>query len=99
MWGCKAHRPTSPITGPVNASLCFYFPRPKYHFKKDGQLKPEAPIRHIVKPDRDNLDKAVLDCLTKCGFWIDDCQVCDGEVKKVYGEVPGVRICITPLNH
>jgi Holliday junction resolvase RusA-like endonuclease len=100
MWGCKAHRPKDPLAGPLNVWLCFYFPRPKYHFKKDGQLKVDAPLRHIVRPDADNAMKAVLDALTKCGFWLDDCQVCDAEIKKIYasGGPPGVRIVIYTLN-
>lgn len=38
-------------------------------------------IWHIKKPDRDNLDKAVLDALTGI-FWHDDCQVCSGTIEK-----------------
>jgi len=97
-WGCKAHRPPHPLVGPMRVDLWFYFPRPKYHFRKDGQLKQEAPIRHIVRPDRDNAEKVILDCLTRAGFWDDDCQVCAGEVNKLYANTePGVRVVITPL--
>ena len=29
-----------------------------------------------TRPDTDNLIKGLKDCLTKCGFWVDDSQVC-----------------------
>jgi len=38
-------------------------------------------IRHAKKPDRDNLDKALMDSLTGL-LWIDDAQVCDGRITK-----------------
>lgn len=56
-------------------------------------------IRHIKKPDRDNLDKAVLDALTGI-FWIDDCQVCDGRIRKRIAsgdESEGVFVSISVL--
>jgi Holliday junction resolvase RusA-like endonuclease len=52
------------------------------------------------KPDRDNLDKAVLDALTRCKFWLDDCQVCAGNISKQYtlvGVRPGVYISVWQL--
>ena len=27
------------------------------------------------RPDVDNISKAVIDCMTKCGFWEDDSQL------------------------
>jgi len=70
--------------GPLCVNLTFYFPRPKGHFNSKGELKPSAPKWHTSKPDRDNSDKAVLDCLTNLGIWGDDKQVCDGWIRKVY---------------
>ena len=31
--------------------------------------------REVTKPDTDNLQKLLKDCMTKCGFWKDDAQV------------------------
>jgi Holliday junction resolvase RusA-like endonuclease len=83
LFGCKAHRPDPPLEGPLRVNLFFFMPRPMSHYLKAG-LRKTAPEWHTVKPDRDNLDKAVLDCLTDSGFWIDDCQVCAGEIRKRY---------------
>lgn len=79
----KEHVPFPPLTGPVRLDIEFRFKRPKSHFLKTG-LRSDAPFFHIGKPDRDNLEKAVMDALTTLGMWKDDGQVCVGEVKKIY---------------
>jgi Holliday junction resolvase RusA-like endonuclease len=91
-----------PLAGAISASVCFYFPRPKSHFNSKGELKPTAPVFHTSKPDRDNLDKCVLDALTQIGAWNDDAQVCSGGIDKRFvatGESPGARITITRLTY
>ncbi len=93
-WGCKAHKPKLPLTGPVFVSLVFVFPRPKTHFLK-GVLRSNAPHWHTLKPDRDNCEKAVTDTLTRAGFWLDDSQVCGGTVEKHYGNGPKYGCHIT----
>lgn len=82
-----------PWEGPLCVSLTFYFPRPKSHFRVNGELKPNAPIWHTSTPDRDNLDKAVLDALTNLCIWGDDNQVCDGRIKKLYVTTGGHMGC------
>lgn len=76
------------IIGPVQVNLTFYMPRPKHHYRSGDPLKglkPDAPTWHTAKPDRDNLEKAVLDTITQIGgFWLDDAQVCAGSVEKRY---------------
>ena len=80
-----AHIPDEPIELPVRVDAVFLMPRPKCHFNSKGALKASAPTPHTVKPDRDNLDKAVLDVLTEVGILKDDCQVYDGTITKQYG--------------
>ena len=95
------HRPAEPISGPVFVNAYFIFPRPKSHYrtgKRANELRADAPEWHTSKPDRDNLDKALLDALTQLGgFWRDDCQVCAGVLQKSYGDLPGVMILIGEL--
>ena len=65
-----------------------------------SSLRDDAPYWHTKKPDRDNLEKAVLDVLTQLGMWGDDCQVCGGEVLKRYVvglERPGAIIQIASM--
>lgn len=90
----EASGDASPWSGPLRVDLTFYFPRRKNHFRSNGELKPFAPIWHVAKPDRDNLDKGVLDALTNLGLWPDDKQVCDGLIRKLYGAQPGCEITI-----
>lgn len=84
-----------PWVGPLRVDLTFHFPRPKAHYTSRGELKPTAPTWHITKPDRDNLDKGVLDALTQLGMWADDKGVCAGEIKKVYANGGNVGCEIT----
>ena len=89
--------------GPIRVNSSFYFRRPKSHFrtgKNAHLLRDDAPEWHTQKPDRDNLDKAVLDALTQLGCWSDDCQVCAGEISKRWaplGSGPGCLLEIEPL--
>lgn len=86
-----------PWRGPLRVDLTFYLPRPKAHYRSNGELKPNAPIFCESKPDRDNADKAVLDALGDLGLFADDKQVCQGWIEKRYacGEgsnIPGCKI-------
>lgn len=51
-------------------------------------------IEPTVKPDADNVEKAVKDALNGV-VWRDDCQVVSCSKEKLYGEVPGVRILVS----
>ena len=76
---------------PVRVDVVFSFARP---------AKPAHPVFHVVRPDRDNLDKIVLDALVKAGVLLDDAQVCAGGPLKVYapvGERPSVRVLVAVL--
>lgn len=97
----KEHVPFPPITGPVRLEIIFYMPRPKSHYRANGDLKPNAPRCHTGKPDLDNLEKAVMDCFTNLGMWGDDSQVATKVTEKVYegaGLPPGARISVDELN-
>ena len=51
-----------------------------------------------TKPDTDNLQKLLKDCMTKCGFWKDDALVASEIVEKFWADVPGIYIQIEELN-
>ena len=82
--------------GPVAIEIHFRFRRPKAHFTKKG-LRPTAPTWKTGKPDTDNLEKALFDCLTQIGFWLDDGQACSVHVQKLYGDPPGATITLRQL--
>ena len=64
-----------------------WFPRGK---RKDGEYR-------VTKPDTDNLQKLLKDCMTTVGFWKDDAVVCREIVEKFWAEVPGIYIRVTAL--
>ena len=74
-------RPAMPLDEPVRIDATFYFKRPKRLMRRTD---PKGPVRHTAKPDRDNLDKAVLDALKTIGFLRDDSVVCAGSIEKFY---------------
>lgn len=91
------------LDGPIQADCYWRFSRPKSHFgtgKNAKVLKSSAPRYHSKKPDRDNLDKAVLDAMTQAGVWRDDARAARGLLEKRYcndGELPGVTIQMREL--
>ncbi len=87
---------TNLIDSALRVDCCFVFPRPQRLLKKSS---PKCRMPHTITPDRDNLDKAVLDSLTGL-VWVDDCQASTGLVEKFYvadGEEPHVVIVITKI--
>ena len=86
----------SPFVGPLRVDIALFFLRPQRLMTKKA---PDGPMWHTVKPDRDNLEKAILDAL-KGILFLDDCQVCAGEVKKFYTEKDRdarAEISVSPL--
>lgn len=87
--------PTDPIEGPVEVEMKFYFSRPQ-RLNTSRSLDGEIP--HIKKPDKDNLEKAVLDECVKVGLIRDDCQVwASDRIEKVYvckGGTPGMMLTV-----
>ena len=86
----------APLEGPLRVDSVFVFPRPKHMIWK---TKPMPRVWHAKKPDRDNVDKAVLDALTGL-LWRDDAQVCAGGQEKWIAsgdEQPHVVVTVTKL--
>lgn len=86
---------TECLTGPVSVSLTFYFPRPKSHYRANGQLKDTAPRYKSSRPDLDKLIRAVLDAMTAAGVWRDDSQVAALHANKAYGEPREVGLAVS----
>lgn len=53
-------------------------------------------LRPAKRPDRGNLLKFYEDCLTGI-VWVDDSQVVDGAVRKIFAEVPRTVIRVLPI--
>jgi Holliday junction resolvase len=70
------------FAGAVAIELRFNFKRPKSHFRRNGEVKDSAPFFHSQRPDYDNLEKGLIDALTKLGAWDDDAQIADVHTTK-----------------
>jgi Holliday junction resolvase RusA-like endonuclease len=90
-----------PMQGPVGLVLRFNMPRPGCHFVARNPKRPlrtDAPELVDVKPDLDNLEKAVLDALTDARVWRDDAQVARVTKEKLYtAGQPGLAVTVVAL--
>lgn len=82
------HRPGIPLDGALELSTTWLFPKGKSH--KGGEWR-------TTRPDTDNLQKLLKDCMTKCGYWKDDAQVVREVVEKQWAEEPGIHIEVRRL--
>lgn len=81
------HVPDKGYTGPIRLITKWCFPKGRH---KDGQWK-------TTKPDTDNLQKLLKDCMTDVGFWKDDALVTSEIIEKFWADVPGIYIKIEEL--
>ena len=98
LWEAKQQFPPGwePLRRPVKVSAQFFLPRPKSHYgtgKNAGKLKGSAPLLHTNKPDVDNLQKWVFDCLNGLA-WEDDCCVVQVFASKEFSDRPRTTIFI-----
>ena len=85
----RQYVPEKPMDGPVALTVEWRFAT-KTH--KEGTYR-------VTRPDTDNLQKLLKDCMTRVGFWRDDAQVCREDVTKRWSrEKPGIRIKVVSLN-
>lgn len=76
------------ITGPCRLMVKWLFPLKGNH--EDGEWK-------ITKPDTDNLQKMLKDCMTRLHYWKDDALVVSEVVEKFWAEIPGIYISIQTI--
>lgn len=83
------HRPAVRFDGVgVRLVVKWLFPRGRHH---DGTYR-------LTKPDTDNLQKLLKDCMTAVGFWRDDALVCSEIAEKFWAETPGIWISVEDVN-
>ncbi len=82
------HRPRQPMEGPVALTVDWFFFTGSH---KDGEWR-------VTRPDTDNLQKLLKDCMTRTGFWKDDSQVCVEMISKRWvRRKPGIGIKVVSL--
>lgn len=87
MGNLSKYRPEKPCTCGVRLITKWCFPKGKH---------PQGEYR-ITKPDTDNLQKLLKDCMTKSGFWKDDALVASEVIEKFWADPPGIWIRIEEL--
>ena len=81
------HRPPEPMDGPLSLMVKWCFPAKD---KTNGSWR-------TSRPDTDNLNKLLKDCMTALGFWHDDAQVAQEIIEKFWADLPGIYIRINKL--
>lgn len=87
----------APHLGPVEVLISSFYPIPKSWSKKRQQMAIDGAIRPTVKPDTDNVEKAILDGINAIVVR-DDAQVCDNRHRKFYGPSPRVMVIVMKIN-
>lgn len=82
------HRPAQKYAVPVELVTKWCFPSDKH---RDGEYR-------TTKPDTDNLQKLLKDCMTVAGYWEDDALVCREITEKFWADTPGIYIRIKELS-
>lgn len=88
-----AHGEPIPAGHPVAVQIMAYYPLRKKETKKNRAAKLDGTQRPTLKPDCDNLIKAVLDALNGLAYH-DDAQVVELYINKAYSEEPRVWVQI-----
>ena len=81
------HVPEQPYTCGVRLTVKWLFPKGKH---KSGEYR-------TTRPDTDNLQKLLKDCMTKCGFWKDDALVASEITEKFWARTSGIYVRIEEL--
>lgn len=76
----------SPLTGPLDVEIEIRMPVPLSKPKRWREAALAGLIRPTKKPDWDNFGK-MTDAMNMI-VWVDDAQIVDGRVKKIYHEAP-----------
>mgnify|MGYP003680936455 CR=1 FL=1 len=86
------HIPPVPLSGPIICECEWVFPWRASERK--SLVREFTRIPKDTKPDADNSNKLLLDCMTEMGFWNDDSQVFKPIPSKWWGDQKGIWIRI-----
>lgn len=88
------HRPAEPMRGPVRLTTKWIWAKETDQLTLPGC---DTYDWKTTKPDTDNLIKAFKDSMTRCGFWMDDAQVCSEITEKFFGTFSGIYVKVEDL--
>jgi len=82
----KPYVPDTPMTGGIELIMKAVFPVPTSKPQWWATAAINGTIPHIKKPDKDNLEKNICDCMETMGFYKNDSQIFKSTIRKCYGE-------------
>lgn len=85
----------APLDGPLSVDIVVKVPIPQSWPKKRRQAAIDGEIWPTGRPDLDNIMKHVDAC--NLVVWVDDAQIVDARMRKIYSEKPGLWIRVWPL--
>lgn len=97
-WQIRAFFRDAPFLTPVGLDIHFFLSVPHSTSKVKRRQMIQGLITASKKPDLDNLQKFILDCMNGI-IYHDDSQVIEMRSRKSYAEKPGTLIRIYPLTH
>ena len=89
---------SAPISGPVEVEILFLLPISQ---SIKGRMRRDMVsnyVKHIKKPDLDNLEKFILDTMSGI-VYVDDCQVIRKIATKRYAERPRVVVTVQAIGN
>jgi len=86
-----------PIETAVKVSVTYFMSIPTSFSKKMKEKALSGELLHVKRPDVDNLNKFLMDCI-KDVVIKDDSQIVEQTAKKVYGAVARTFVEVIPLN-
>lgn len=89
----KKCKPSNPLSGPIEAEIDFYFP---YNKSASAKLRLSESWK-TTRPDLDNMEKSIFDCLSEQGFIEDDALICRKISTKRYSQNPRILIKLTKI--
>ena len=93
LYASKAMGSQQPLEAPVSVYLYIRVPIPQSYSKKRTEACLSGLERPAKKPDIDNVAKAFLDAMNGT-VYLDDTQVVELNIKKVYSAAAGVDVAI-----
>lgn len=84
------------LEGALRMMILAYYPIPKSTSKKKRALMAKRLVLPTVKPDADNVAKAIKDALNKLAYR-DDAQIAELVVLKLYDPTPRVEVLVEKI--
>lgn len=89
--GMQRTKPPRALDCSVAVSIAIYVPRPRTHYRTNGELKPNAAKVPPAGRDIDKIARAILDAGQIACWWVNDARVSDLHMRRRYDDGIGER--------